>query len=267
MKVKSKLKQLEVRPSKERGQNFVVSDEVISGILEFGAPQPNENLIEIGPGLGALTEGLFAVAPLKVIEIESKFCVELKSKFPSIEVINADARQVDLSTLGDSLTIFGNLPYVFSTEILFRLVDYRQNIKRAVLLLQKEFANRVGACPGGRDYGVLSVSCQMVADIRFGPIFPGTSFHPPTKVDSRLIEVTFLEEPRFGVSDLAWLNRVVRAAFTQRRRQIFNSLKGSGMFSVDQVKQVLAALAIDPARRAETLSLNEFVQMAEAFKS
>ena len=114
-RAKDVLRSLDVVPSKQRGQNFIIDSAVISAIVDFGGPQAQDNLVEIGPGLGALTEVLQRIAPLTVIEIEEKFCRELKGRFPAINVIHQDVRQVDFSTVGKDLVVFGNLPYSFST--------------------------------------------------------------------------------------------------------------------------------------------------------
>ncbi|MBX7144095.1 MAG: 16S rRNA (adenine(1518)-N(6)/adenine(1519)-N(6))-dimethyltransferase RsmA [Oligoflexia bacterium] len=263
MKVKDKLAELDVRPSKGRGQNFLIAPEVIDSIIEFGSPGGSGTLVEIGPGLGALTTELSKYGLASVVEIEPAFCAELGRKFPGLRIINADARTFDYSSLGKDLVIFGNLPYAFSTEILFQLIAHAPAIQRAVLMLQREFAERVAASPGGRDYGVLSVNAQMSADIGLGPIVKGNSFHPPTSVDSRVIELRFLKRPRFDIPDIEWFKRVVKAAFSQRRRQLHNSLRGSSIVDPDKLDSVLAAAGIDPMRRAETLSIEEFVRLAQ----
>ncbi len=189
VRAKDTLQRLDVRPSRERGQNFIIDDSVIKAIIEFGNPQPADNLVEVGPGLGSLTAELARFGNLQLIELEKKFCDELALKFPGINIINRDVRKVDFSELGKDLVVFGNLPYVFSTDIVFHLLAHHQVVKRAVLMLQREFAERMAASPGGRTYGVLSVGCQMQADIILGPIISGDSFHPPTSVESRLVEM------------------------------------------------------------------------------
>ena len=133
-------------------------------------------------------------------------------------------------------------------------------------MLQKEFAERMGAQPGGRDYGVLSISCQLFSDITLGPIVPGNSFHPPTKVQSRVLEMKFLSEPRVPIADIDWLKKVVKGAFLQRRKKIHNSLKASCIRSGTQIMEALEKASIDPNRRAETLSMSEFALLAESLK-
>jgi len=264
-RVKDQLRSLEVRPSKERGQNFVINPLVIDSIIGFGQPKDNENLVEIGPGLGALTAVLARHPNLTLIEIEERFCRELATRYPHVKVINADVRGVDLSEIGSDLVVFGNLPYAFSTDIVFRLIDQVAVVKRAVLLLQKEFAERLAADPGGRTYGLLSVSCRLWADAKLGPIIPGDAFHPPAKVQSQVVELTFLKSPRLAIPDILWFKRFVAACFLKRRKKLINSLTASGLFTKENIATTLAACGVDQNRRAETLSLEEFAKLAEAF--
>lgn len=264
-RVKDQLRSLEVRPTKERGQNFVIDPSVIEAIVGFGAPAAGERVVEIGPGLGALTAALAHLPNLTLIEIESKFCGELARRYPGATIVNADVRGVDFATLGRDLVVFGNLPYAFSTDIIFRLIDQAAVMKRAVLLLQREFAERLAAGPGGRTYGLLTVSCRIWADARLGPIIPGTSFHPPAKVESQVVELTFRREPRVPLEDIMWFKRFVAACFLKRRKKIVNSLIASGLFSKELIAERFAACAVDTNRRAETLSLEEFATLAAAF--
>lgn len=258
------LHELDVQPSKRRGQNFIVDPSVIQRIVEFGAPTPDEQLVEIGPGLGALTEALAHASQLTLVEIEEKFCHELALRFPRAKVVCADVRTVLFAELGANLVVFGNLPYAFSTDILFHLVEQGQALKRAILLLQREFAERLASPPGGRVYGTMSVTAQLWADIRLGPIISGSSFYPPAAVESRVVELQFLRSPRFAVPDRRWFTRVVKAAFHRRRRQLHNSLKESGAFVGVDIEALLKSCGVDPSRRAETLSVEEYARLANA---
>jgi 16S rRNA (adenine1518-N6/adenine1519-N6)-dimethyltransferase len=265
MKIKSQLKSLGVRPTKERGQNFLLDEGAISEIVRFGAPKSSDKIIEIGPGLGALTRELARVAPLTVIEVEQQFCTKLKGELPNIEVIQSDVRLVNFEELGNNLLVFGNLPYSLSSEIIFHILSFHKNIKRAVFLLQKEFVERIGAPPGGKDYGALSVGCQLYAHVRFGPVFPGNLFHPPTKVESQMVELTMKEGQPGGLSDYerSVFQMVVRAAFFNRRKKIVNSMALSKFGTEAEVSSMLAAAGIDESRRAETVSLAEYVSLAK----
>jgi len=263
---KHQLKQLQVRPSKERGQNFVIDPAVIDQIVGFAPPQSDEDVVEVGPGLGALTQSLTTGRSLTLIEIEKSFCEPLAQKFPSAKIINNDVRFVDFSEIGSELVVFGNLPYVFSTDIIFHLVANAHVVKRAVLLLQREFAERVAAPPGGRDYGVLSVMAQLSCDVTLGPIVPPTAFHPAPKVDSRVLGLHFLKQPRVPVDDVKWFRRVVQAAFHMRRKKIHNSLRSSGLWSGEEIDHALDTVGIDKGRRAETVSITEYGALAEVLR-
>ncbi len=268
-RVKQTLRDLNVAPRKERGQNFVIDPGVIQEILAFASPGADEEIVEIGPGLGALTERLRenASSPITVIEIERAFCEELSARFPEIRVMCEDVRRVDLASLGTNLTIFGNLPYSYSTDIVFHLVSHASSLRRAVLLLQREFVERMAADPGSRTYGALSIGCQLWADINEGPVVSGTSFHPPAHVDSRLVELRFFDSPRCHVEDQRWFRSVVRAAFSERRKMLSNSIKGLLRIDAAEARHMLEAAGIDPARRAETLSVEEFARLSNALKS
>lgn len=261
------LKRVGVKPSKQFGQNFLQDEGVLREIVEFGAAQPSDLVVEIGPGLGALTKHLAAFPNLSLLEIEQRFCVELARKFPRAKVIHADARDFDISSLGQDLLVYGNLPYAFSTDIVFQLVAHAKSIKRAVLMLQREFAERMAAKEGGRDYGVLSISAQLQAEIDLGPIVSGDCFYPTTKVDSRILRMNFHKSPRYPIEDLAWFSKVVRASFVQRRRKLLNSLKASGIFGAEKLAAALVEAGIDAGRRAETLSIPEFIDLAKALKN
>lgn len=261
-RVKDALRDLNVTPRKSRGQNFLIDSSVINETLAFADLEVGENVVEIGPGLGALTEALHRRGSLTVIEIERRFCDDLKTRFPDIRIICRDVREVDFSREGSDLSILGNLPYAYSSDIVFHLISHASSIRRAVLLLQKEFVERMASGPGGRNYGALSIGCQLWADIRKGPVVRGESFHPPARVESQLVELRFLKEPRYPVGDLRWFRSVVRAAFSQRRKKLANSLQGLLRSDIDEVRRYLEQAGIDPSRRAETVSTAEFAGLS-----
>lgn len=268
MQTKSKLKALNVRPSKGRGQNFLTDQGAILDILAFSKFDQADNLLEIGPGLGALTEALVnSKKSLTLIELETSFAEELKIRYPAVRVINEDICNVDLTVLvqqqkGTKLTIFGNLPYSRSTDITLHLIEHRLAILEATLMFQREFAQRMAAKPGGREYGALSVAVQLHCDIELGPLIPASAFHPKPDVESRVIKLKFLETPRVELSDPKLFRKVVKAAFQQRRKQVHNSLKNSNQFVGIDISQALNQANIDPMRRAETISVAEYAALA-----
>lgn len=265
-RAKDTLRDLDVRPSKERGQNFLIRPEVIDSIVDFAEPPVDSQIVEIGPGMGALTAKLVELGRLVVIEIEPNFCAHLAAKYPQVQIINQDVREVDFSTIGSKLFVFGNIPYVFSTDIVFHLLANRSVVQHAVLMVQREFAERVAASPGGRQYGSLSVAVQMHADIELGPVVPGNSFHPPTAVESRVMKITFRTSPRVEVEDPKHFEVVVRAAFAQRRKKLVNSLVSTGRWTKERVNAALVAASISPDIRAEQLDIAEFARLARELR-
>ncbi|MCB0353932.1 MAG: ribosomal RNA small subunit methyltransferase A [Bdellovibrionales bacterium] len=262
--VKHQLRTLQVKPQKERGQNFLVDGSVLDKIVDFARPRTDEVLVEIGPGLGALTKELARFQLRAVIEIEHEFCERLRTEYPAVEVIESDARYVDFSAIGERITIFSNVPYSFSTDLVFHLVDNSQTIERAILLLQKEFADRLAAEPGGKTYGTTSIACQLMAEVRLGPIVGGDSFHPKANVDSRIVELRFRATPKFEVKNSFWFKQTVKAAFFKRRKKILNSMNASSVFPELHLADVFAELGMDPERRPETLSVAEYASLANA---
>jgi 16S rRNA (adenine1518-N6/adenine1519-N6)-dimethyltransferase len=263
---KDTLRDLNVRPSKERGQNFLIRPEVPIAIAEFGQVPPDAHVVEIGPGTGALTEHLAHFKNLTLIEIESNFCAHLAEKYPHATILNADVRGVDLATLGGELYVFGNIPYVFSSEIVFHLIAHRRSVKQAVMMVQKEFAERLAAPTCTRAYGSISVSAQLFADIELGMIVSGDSFHPPTEVQSRVMKMKFRETPRANVPNYEFFQVVVRASFAQRRKKLINSLLSQGRWPKEQILGALVVAGISPDVRAETLSVEGFASLTDAFR-
>jgi 16S rRNA (adenine1518-N6/adenine1519-N6)-dimethyltransferase len=183
--------------------------------------------------------------------------------FPDITVVEADARTFPFESLGANLVVYGNVPYVYSTEILFNLIRSATQIDRVILLLQREFVERMAAKPGGKTYGILSVMVQLWADVEMGSIIGGGSFHPPTKVESRLVLLRFHRTPRYQVKNYELLRSVVRAAFSQRRRMITNSLRSLGYGTPEQIRTALERSGIPITDRAERVPIEKFVRLAE----
>jgi 16S rRNA (adenine1518-N6/adenine1519-N6)-dimethyltransferase len=178
-----------------------------------------------------------------------------------VEIAEADAKSFDLAGVarGERVVVCGNLPYHLSSPILFHLLDHRQSIRRAVLLLQREVAERVAAPPGGRDYGLLSVLVQHVADARIGMQVGRHAFTPPPEVESSALVLDFLPQPRAEVRDERRFRALVKAGFSQRRKTLWNSLK-----AMPGARDALVQAGIDPRRRAETLSVAEFAAVERA---
>jgi 16S rRNA (adenine1518-N6/adenine1519-N6)-dimethyltransferase len=253
-----------IQPKKRFGQHFLHDRGIVQRILDAFDPQPGETLVEIGPGPGALTRPLLErCAPLHVVELDRDLAARLRTDFPPDQLVvhEADALRFDFCALappGGKLRVIGNLPYNISTPLLFHLLDQGTCIQDMLFMLQKEVVDRMAAAPGGKDYGRLSVMIQWRLRVeKLFDVRPG-AFTPPPKVDSSVVRLVPHAAPPIQVRDTAVFAHVVRAAFAQRRKTLRNNLKG--LISGD----ILAALDIDPQRRAETLTLAEFAALANA---
>jgi 16S rRNA (adenine1518-N6/adenine1519-N6)-dimethyltransferase len=247
---------------KRFGQNFLVSPGVVRNIVEAIAPKIGDLLVEIGPGLGALTAPLLErVDRLHVVEIDRDLIARLKETYPPerLSVHEGDALDFDFAALGERLRIVGNLPYNISTPLLFHLAGYADRVRDMHFMLQKEVVDRMAAAPGSGDYGRLSVMLQYRFDIERLFVVPPGAFNPPPKVDSAIVR---LVPKKAGegekAKDEALFARVVMAAFSQRRKMLRNTLRE--LISEDG----LAALGIAPTARAEELSVADYVRLADA---
>jgi 16S rRNA (adenine1518-N6/adenine1519-N6)-dimethyltransferase len=263
-----------IRPRKNLGQNFLTAAEVAGRIVDAAAVAPHETVLEIGPGLGALTLPLAGRAA-RVIAVEKDAEVlgvlrteVLAAQHRNVELIHAGILETDLTPLmpaGQRLVVVGNLPYNISSQVLVRLVENRDRLDRAVLMFQKELVDRIVAVPGGRDYGRLTVMLAYCATVRCLFAVSAERFFPRPKVDSAVVEIRFKPAPATPARDEDLLWRVVQAAFGQRRKTLKNALSGSALpLDAAGAGAVLTAAGIDPARRAETLSVPEFVALSHA---
>jgi 16S rRNA (adenine1518-N6/adenine1519-N6)-dimethyltransferase len=251
------------RARKRFGQNFLHDEHVINRIVKAITPGPGQKLVEIGPGQGALTAPLLAAAgQLTAIEIDRDLAALLRTRYggnPGFELIENDVLAVDFAALAPgpaSLRIVGNLPYNISTPLLFRLLQHHPLIHDMVFMLQLEVVQRLAAGPGSGDYGRLSVMMQYYCEVELlFKVAPG-SFTPRPKVDSAVVRLTPRRPSPFAAVKPEALARVVKAAFSQRRKTLRNTLKE--VFSAEQ----LAALPIDTGLRAENLSVDDYVRLA-----
>lgn len=264
------LKSMGVTPSRARGQSFLLDQHFSQLAVQFSGLTANDSVIEIGPGLGCLTECLLAQArEVKVVEIERQFVDYLKKRFVSLKPENfhcRDIRQIRLSEFekpeAGKWVLFGNVPYSISSDVVFWAIENRAHIAWACFLFQTEFARRLAADPGTKDYGSLTVKRMMFADAELGPSISGTEFYPQAAVDSTLIKLTFLAQPRISLENSIF-EKVVLAAFSTRRKTLLNCLVAQNIVaSKEEGAKLLATLQIDCKRRGETLSFVEFTQLA-----
>ncbi len=255
---------------KRFGQNFLVSPGIVRKIIGAIAPKPADLVVEIGPGLGALTAPLLeCVDHLHVVEIDRDLIARLKTTYPPerLTIHEGDALEFDFATLGSQLRIVGNLPYNISTPLLFHLAAYAGRVRDMHFMLQKEVVDRMVAEPGGSDYGRLSVMLQYRFEMERLFVVPPGAFNPAPKVDSAIVRLIPRKLMRSGIpGDGAGATamseetfaRVVTAAFSQRRKMLRNTLRE--LIGEDG----LAALGIKPTARAEELSVADYVRLADA---
>lgn len=256
------------RPKKKFGQHFLLDKNIIRKIVAAAQISEGDCVIEIGPGTGALTEGLLqAGARVLAIEVDRDMVGFLKEKFPDLEVINQDALRLSYSWLSkerkERFKVVSNLPYNISGPILARFLSEREAFTRLVLMFQKEVAERLVARPGTKAYGTLSVFTQAFTDVKIEFNVSKNLFTPRPKVDSSVVSMKVLPEPKVEIGDEAFFRAVVRAAFGTRRKTLTNALKSLGL-EKDLVAAALEEAGIDPQRRGETLDLKEFSILAGA---
>ena len=249
---------------KRFGQNFLVDAHYVARIVDAIDPQPGDNLVEIGPGLAALTGRLIERAgKVRAIEIDRDLAARLVAEFSSDQLVLhvADALQFDYASLGPRLRIVGNLPYNISSPLLFRLAEHESQLRDLHVMLQKEVVARMTAKPATPDYGRLSVMLQAKFAIKRLFVVPPGAFQPPPKVDSAVARLVPLGPARPHIDNEALFSRVVAAAFGQRRKIMRNALSPI----CDAAS--LSASGIDPGARGEALSVADFVRLANSLAS
>ncbi|AWI80059.1 16S rRNA (adenine(1518)-N(6)/adenine(1519)-N(6))-dimethyltransferase [Parazoarcus communis] len=247
------------RARKRFGQNFLSDPNIIRRIIDAIRPQPGETMVEIGPGLGAMTAPLLdRIDHLHVVEIDRDLIARLRERYSPerLSIHEGDALKFDFGTLGNPLRIVGNLPYNISTPILFHLAVFAEQVQDMTFMLQKEVVMRMVAEPGTEDYGRLSVMLQY--RFRMGRMFdvPPGAFRPAPKVMSSIVRLVPLPAEELTARDEALLGAIVTAAFGQRRKTLRNTLREF----LDEAG--FAALGLDPGLRGERLSVAEFVAIA-----
>jgi len=250
-------------PRKRFGQNFLHDHNIIYNILSSLQARPEEHWVEIGPGMGALTDPLLNMGlHLDVVELDRDLVALLKDKFKQqdkLQIFSTDALKFDFSSLAknnEKLRIIGNLPYNISTPLMFHLLDNASCIEDMHFMLQKEVVDRICAAPGSKKYGRLSVMMQYYCATELLFDVPPESFDPAPKVMSAIVRLVPHDHPPVAVNNLKMLNRVVVQAFSQRRKTLRNSLKKL----IEE--NAIIALNIDPTLRAEALSLADFANLS-----
>ena len=264
------LNRFKLRADKKLGQNFLIDEQVVRQIVAAAELSEADTVLEVGPGIGTLTQGLAeSKAQVVAVELDTRLLPVLATTlegYDNVRVVHGDILKVDImEEVGvPNFKVCANLPYYITTPIIFALLEKRLPMERLVAMVQKEVAERMAAQPGGKDYGALSVAIQYYTEPDIAFIVPPTSFIPAPAVDSAVIVCKRREKPPVEVCDEALFFRVVKAAFSLRRKMLSNSLKNMGIKS-EQVAKWLELAGVDGKRRAETLSLEDFAKLTNSF--
>lgn len=278
----------QTRPKKQLGQNFLVNPEILKIILEAGELTNTDTVIEIGAGLGCLTEVVARYAKRVIaVEVDPLLYKALKARFgaawrrdevtsplqksihPSVQLLNADILKLEFATLlsheaPTTFKVIANLPYSITTPILWKLLEHHKQIHSCVLMMQREVAERIVAGPGGKDYGALTIGITYHAEAELIATLPPENFYPAPKVDSALLKLTMREKPKVVVENEQLFFNVVRTAFRTRRKMLKNSLVRGRFAPTGVLVSIFEELGIAPQRRAETLDITEFAALANA---
>jgi len=251
-----------VRPKKHLGQNFLYDPSILGRIVGAAEISTDDTVVEIGPGHGTLTK-LLAEKAKKVIaiELDRDLCEKLKTEFSeygNVELDCGNALRYPYEGLSE-FKVVANIPYYITTPIIFRLIESRGNLTSMTLTVQKEVARRIAAQPDTKDYGVLTIMIQYYAVPELKFIIPKGAFRPVPKVDSAVIHLKIRKAPLVSVKDEQFFFRVVKTAFTQRRKTLANALKSLS----EDIKDKIVHTGIDPQRRPGTLSIEEFARLAD----
>ncbi|AWP30300.1 16S rRNA (adenine(1518)-N(6)/adenine(1519)-N(6))-dimethyltransferase [Paenibacillus glucanolyticus] len=260
---------------KSLGQNFLIDQNILYKIVEAAGLDEDKGALEIGPGIGALTEKLAQTAgTVTAIEIDQRLIPilrEVLEPYENVKVHHGDVLKVDLHELFQQdfagvskVSVVANLPYYVTTPILMKLLEEKLPLENIVVMIQKEVAERMAAAPGSKDYGSLSIAVQYYSEPKLVCIVPHTVFIPQPNVASAVIRLAVREEPPVSVEDEGFFFEVVQASFAQRRKTIANNLKsrffaGEGR---ERLEQLLQEAGIVPSRRGETLSIEEYAKLS-----
>ena len=255
---------------KQFGQNFLISDRAFRAIVDATIQTDEDWVVEIGAGLGTLTMRLaerLTAGKLIALEYDADMVKVLRAELAgvdNVDIEHVDAMRYDLRMAakwrGEKIIVCGNLPYHLSSQLMFRVIDAREYITQAVFMIQKEMADRIVAPPGGKEYGAIGVMLRTYADIKAVAKVSAGSFVPAPKIDSTVIRMTPLAQPRTPITNEKHYSTVVHAAFGQRRKTLRNALRA--VFPDEGVDAALASTGIDGQRRGETLEIAEFGALA-----
>ena len=251
-----------VKPLKRFGQNYLQDQNILNKIVREIDPKPEDEIVEIGPGQGALTAKLFEkITSLTAVEIDKRVADDLQIKFPGLKLVTDDFVNLDLNELkmkkDKKLRIVGNIPYNLTSPILFHLIKFNDIVQDSVLMVQHEVAKRMSSSKGTKDYGILSVILKYFADVKYCFRVSPNVFYPKPKVDSAVVHVRF-KDMKISKEEKQTFINIVKASFGNRRKTLKNSLSNSIFKELN-----FAASGIDLSLRAEQLDLGDFLRLAE----
>ena len=263
-------KRFDIKMSKKLGQNFLIKRSIVDEIVKAADLQEGEPVLEIGPGIGTLTQGLAqSGANVTAIELDTRLLEVLDTtlaQYSNVTIVHGDVLKLDVPSImnNEPFKVVANLPYYITTPIIMSLLESRLPIERLVVMVQKEVALRMVAKPGTKDYGALSVAVQYYTKPDIVLDVPPKSFLPAPAVTSSVIRCVLRDKPPVDVVDEKLFFRVVKAGFAQRRKTFANTMKTTGL-SKDRIEELLAKANIDGQRRGETFTLQEFADVANAW--
>lgn len=265
-------KRFDIKMSKKLGQNFLIKRGIVDEIVRAAELTPGEPVLEVGPGIGTLTQGLAqSGADVTAIELDRRLLEVLDTtlaSYDNVRIVHGDVLKLDVPTIMNHkpFKVVANLPYYITTPIIMSLLESKLPIERLVVMVQKEVALRMVAKPGTKDYGALSVAVQYYTEPDIVLDVPPKSFLPAPAVTSSVIRCVLRDKPPVDVIDEKLFFRVVKAGFAQRRKTFSNTMKTTGL-SKDRIEELLAKANIDGQRRGETFTLQEFADVANAWAS
>lgn len=265
-------KRFDIKMSKKLGQNFLIKRGIVDEIVHAAELTPGEPVLEVGPGIGTLTQGLAqSGADVTAIELDRRLLEVLDTtlaSYDNVRIIHGDVLKLDVPSIMNHkpFKVVANLPYYITTPIIMSLLESKLPIERLVVMVQKEVALRMVAKPGTKDYGALSVAVQYYTEPDIVLDVPPKSFLPAPAVTSSVIRCVLRDKPPVDVIDEKLFFRVVKAGFAQRRKTFANTMKTTGL-SKDRIEELLVKANIDGQRRGETFTLQEFADVANAWAS
>jgi 16S rRNA (adenine1518-N6/adenine1519-N6)-dimethyltransferase len=272
--IRNELREYGLFPKKRLGQHFLADRNILNKVIRTAEVGKEDVVVEVGPGLGEMTLALARLAKQVIaVEIDPQLVEILKKKLadcPNVEVVKSDILKVDFRSFfkkeGHPVKVVANLPYQISTPLLFRFIEAKEVFSTLTLMLQREVAERMVAPPGGKEYGPLSIFVQLFLDVSIRFFIKSSAFFPSPKIESAVVQMVWKEKPVLNEKDEKWFKSVVRASFSHRRKTLANALKHSELPLPESIESRMEKVGIDPRRRPETLTTEEFIRLAEVLR-